>query len=125
MTKASNFTLKELEQKVLQCIQELYVELLAHQPQQVSCQLVDKTLTILIEDSITQPEQILFNSGKQDLVKQVRSNIHFAVESRLRKSIEEIVGVPVIDLFADSTLATRRTSIVAILAAAPHTVESN
>ncbi|KJH71128.1 DUF2294 domain-containing protein [Aliterella atlantica] len=125
MTKAANFTLKELEQKILQCIQKLYVDLLGHQPQQVSCQLVDKTLTVLIEDSITQPEQILVNSGKQDLVKQVRSNIHVAVESRLRANIEEIVGVAVTDLFADSTLDTRRTSIVAILATAPHTVESN
>lgn len=125
MTKAANFTLKELEQQVLQCIQQLYVDLLGHQPQQVSCQLVDKTLTVLIEDSITQPEQILVNSGKQDLVKQVRSNIHVAVESKLKTSIEEIIGVPVIDLFADSTLATRRTSIVAILATAPHIVESN
>lgn len=125
MTKASNTTLKELQQKTIHCIQDLYVDLLGHRLQQVSCQLVDKTLTILIEDSITQPEQILVNSGKQDLVKQVRSNIHVAVESRLRSNIEEIVGVPVIDIFADSTLDTRRTSIVAILAAAPDINESN
>lgn len=125
MTKAANLTVKQLEQEIVKSIQDLFENLLGHQPQQVSCQLVDKTLTVLLEDSITQPEQILVNSGKNDLVKQVRSNILVAIESPLRANIEEIVGIPVIDLFSDSTLDTRRTSVVAILAAAPNLVEPN
>jgi len=125
MTKAANLTVKQLEQEIVKSIQDLFGNLLGHQPQQVSCQLVDKTLTVLLEDSITQPEQILVESGKNDLVKQVRSNILVAIESPLRANIEEIVGIPVIDLFADSTLDTRRTSVVAILAAAPNLVEPN
>lgn len=123
MTKASNLTAKQLEQEIVKSIQDLFGNLLGHQPQQVSCQLVDKTLTVLLEDSITQPEQMLVESGKNDLVKQVRSNILVAIESPLRANIEEIVGIPVIDLFSDSTLDTRRTSVVAILAAAPNLVE--
>lgn len=123
MTKAANLTLKQLEQEIVQSIQGLFANLLGHQPQQVSCQLVDKTLTVLLEDSITQPEQMLVESGKKDLVKQVRSNILVAIEAHLRANIEEIVGVPVIDLFSDSTLDTRRTSIVAILAAVPNLIE--
>jgi len=124
MTKAANLTVKQLEQEIVQSIQDLFGNLLGHQPQQVSCQLVDKTLTVLLEDSITQPEQILADSGKNDLVKQVRSNILVAIESPLRANIEEIVGIPVIDLFSDSTLDTRRTSVVAILAAAPNLVDT-
>lgn len=123
MTKAANLTVKQLEQEIVQSIQDLFGNLLGHQPQQVSCQLVDKTLTVLLEDSITQPEQILVESGKRDLVKQVRSNILAAIEAHLRANIEEIVGVPIIDLFSDSTLDTRRTSVVAILAAAPNLIE--
>lgn len=123
MTKAANLTVKQLEQEIVQSIQDLFGNLLGHQPQQVSCQLVDKTLTVLLEDSITQPEQILVESGKKDLVKQVRSNILAAIEATLRANIEEIVGVPIIDLFSDSTLDTRRTSVVAILAAAPNLIE--
>lgn len=125
MTETSNLTLKELEQKIIQSIQDLYVELLGHRPQQVSCQIVDKTLTAIVEDSITQPEQVLFKSGKQELVKQVHSNLYTAVESRLRTNIEEIAGVSVTNLFADSTLNTRRTSIVAILEATPNIIEPN
>lgn len=125
MTEVSNLTLKQLEKEIVKSIQDLFGDLLGHQPQQVSCQLVDKTLTVVIEDSITQPEQVLVQSGKNDLVKQVRSNILIAIESPLRANIEEILGVPVTDLFSDSTLDTRRTSVVAILAAAPNLVEPN
>lgn len=125
MTKASNLTVKQLEQEIVESIQDLFKNLLGHQPQQVSCQLVDKTLTVLLQDSITQPEQILVESGKNDLVKQVRSNILVAIESPLRANIEEVVGIPVIDLFSNSTLDTRRTSVVAILAAAPNLADPN
>ncbi len=78
--------------------------------------MVDKILTIIIEDSITQPEQLLAKSGRQELAKQVRSNINQTLGPHLKSLIEEVVKVPVVDLLSDSAFDTERTSIVAVLA---------
>ncbi len=100
-------------------IQLLYSTNLGHQPQQVECKLLEHTLMISVEDSLTQPEQILVENNHYELAKQVRTRIHEAIEPQLQKLISQTLGVPVVDLFIDSTLDTSRTNIVAILAHDP------
>jgi uncharacterized protein YbcI len=119
MTNSLFQTQEQLEQKLLECIQEVYLKTLGHQPQQISCKLVDKNLTIIIEDSITQPEQLLVDSGRQELAEQVRANIHLAFEPYLKSTIENVTSIPLTDLISKSSLDTGRTSIVAILADLP------
>jgi uncharacterized protein YbcI len=82
----------------------------------VSCHLVDKTLTIIVEDSITLPEQLLNNSGQHELANQVRANIQKAIELPIKSVIEETYATSVIDLFKSYAFDTGRTSIVAVLA---------
>lgn len=118
MVEGSELTDKQLENSLSQCVRNLYFNHLGHQPNTVSCQLVDKTLTIIVEDSITLPEQLLNKSGHVDLAKQVRSNIEKIVEVHIKQVIEEVCGIPIIELFSNSALDTRRTSIVAVLATA-------
>jgi uncharacterized protein YbcI len=112
-------TQEQLEQKVLKGIQAIYLKILGYQPQQISCKLLDKNLTVIIEDAITPPEQLLISSGKEELAKQVRTNIHLAFEPYLKSAIEEATSIPLTDLIAQSSLDSGRTSIVAILAQAP------
>lgn len=119
MVEGSELTHRQLEYSLSQDVRDLYFNHLGHQPNKVSCQLVDKTLTIIVEDSITLPEQLLNKSGHVDLAKQVRSNIEKIVEVHLKQTIEEVCGIPVIELFSNSALDTRRTSIVAVLAITP------
>lgn len=116
MAESSKLAHGQLEQSLSQKVMLLYVTQLGHEPNKVSCHLVDKMLTIVIEDSITRPEQLLAKSGKQELAKQVRLNIHQALGLHLKSLIEEVVKIPVLDLFTDSALETGRTSIVAVLA---------
>ncbi len=116
MAETSKLTHRQLEQSLSQKVIVLYLAQLGHQPHTVSCQLVDKILTIIIEDSITQPEQLLAKSGRQELAKQVRSNINQTLGPHLKSLIEEVVKVPVVDLLSDSAFDTERTSIVAVLA---------
>lgn len=113
-----------LEQNLSQQIKLLYLAQLGHQPDKVHCQLSDKTLTVVVENPITQPERLLFASGKQEFAELVRSNIHKAFQPQLKTLIEEVVGVRVIDLLGDSKIETGRTSIVAVLAAIPQNSDS-
>lgn len=119
MVEGSGLTHKQLEHKLSQRIMGLYLTYLGHQPNKVSCQLVDKTLNIVIEDAITLPEQLLTNSGQADLASQVRSNIQKAVEVHLKSIIEEVYAITVDELLSNFALDTGRSSIIAILATTP------
>jgi uncharacterized protein YbcI len=118
MTKL-NLTRGQLERTLSQRIQALYRNQLGHQPSKVTCQLFDEKLAILLEDSITQPEQLLVESGQEALAEQVRLDLDKALQPQLKQLIEEIVGVSVVDLLSNATLATGRTGTIAVLAAAP------
>lgn len=116
---ASFPTRGQLERNLSQRIQALYRTQLEHQPSKVTCQIFDEKIAIILEDSITQPEQILVNSGEQKLAEQVRSELDQALQPQLKELIEEVVGVAVIDLLSNAKLETGRTATIAILATAP------
>lgn len=105
-----------LEQNLSQRIKVLYFTQLGHEPDKVQCKLTNQTLTIIVENPVTQPERVLLKSGKQDFAEQVRSTIHKAFQPQLKTLIEEVVGTRVLDLLGDSKIQTGRTSILAILA---------
>lgn len=119
MSKSFFQTQEQLEQKLLEEVREVYFKVLGHQPQQISCKLLDKNLTVIIEDSITQPEQLLIDSGNQELAKQVRTNIHLAFEPYLKSALEEVTSITLTDLISKSSLDSGRTSMVAIFEQAP------
>lgn len=116
---ASSLTRGQLERTLSQQIQALYRTQLEHQPSKVICQIFDEKIAIILEDSITQPEQLLFNTGQEELAEQVRSELDEAIQPQLKALIEQVVGVPVIDLLSDAKLETGRTATIAILAATP------
>lgn len=124
MGESSTLTLEQLEQHLSQRLILLYQTLLGHQLKQVSCKLADKTITIIAEDSITPPEQLLFQNNQKELVKQFRLNLLKALEPHLSCLIEELIDVPTVDIICDSVFDSGRTSIVALLSAAPDIVSS-
>lgn len=105
-----------LEQSLSQRIKVLYLTQLGHEPDEVECRLINQTLTIIVENPITQPEQLLLKSGKQEFAEQVRYTIHKAFQPQLKALIEEVFGTRVVDLLGDSKIQTGRTSILAVLA---------
>lgn len=109
----------QLERKLSQKIQALYRHQLGHRPSKVTCQLFDSKLAIILEDSITNAEQILLEEGKKDLAHKVRSNLDKAIEPEFKQLIQEILEVEVIDILSDATLDTGRTGIIIILSQAP------
>jgi uncharacterized protein YbcI len=102
-----------------QGLQALYRAQLGHQPSKVTCQLFDEKLAVIVEDSITQPEQLLANSGQAELAEQVRADLDKAIKPQLKALIEEVLGVSVLDILSDATLETGRTGIIAVLDVTP------
>lgn len=116
---ASVPTRGQLERKLSQLIQSLYTKEIGHQPSKIICQLSDKSLTIILEDSITQPEQLLAQQGQDDLAKEVRSNLDEALKPKLQEVVESVLAVKAIDILSNATLDTGRTGIVVVLESAP------
>lgn len=117
--ESSKPTRGQLERMLSQGLQALYRAQLGHQPGKVTCQLFDEKLAIIVEDSITPPEQLLANSGQTELAEQVRSDLDKAIQPRVKELIEEVLGVGVLDLLSDATLETGRTGIIAVLDVTP------
>jgi uncharacterized protein YbcI len=109
----------QLERTLSQRIQALYREELGHRTGKVTCQIFGEQLAIVIEDSITQPEQMLAQKGQDALATEVRTGIDDAIQPQLKSLIEEIAGVSVIDLLSDATLESGRTGIIAVLDSTP------
>lgn len=109
----------QLERTLSQRIQSFYRDRLGHQPSKVTCQLFDEKLAIILENSITNAEELLIEEGQQELAQQVRTNLDDAIKPKLIALIEEILQVEVTDLLSDSTLETGRTGTIAVLANTP------
>ncbi|MCL1465499.1 DUF2294 domain-containing protein [Argonema galeatum] len=115
----------QLERTLSQRIQALYRSQLGHQPSQVTCEIFDSKIVIILEDTVTQPEQFLLNSGQQELAEQVRSDLNTAIQPQLKELIEEVVGVAIIDLLSDAKLDTGRTATIVILDREPEVRDSS
>jgi uncharacterized protein YbcI len=117
--ESSKPTRGQLERLLSQRLQGLYREQLGHQPSKVTCQLFDEKLAVIVEDSITPPEQLLVNTGQVELAQKIRSDLDKAIQPQLKALIEEVLSVGVLDLLSDATLETGRTGIIAVLDITP------
>jgi uncharacterized protein YbcI len=117
--ESSKPTRGQLERLLSQRLQALYRDQLGHQPGKVTCQIFDEKVALIIEDSITPPEQLLADRGQADLAQQVRSELDEAIKPGLKALIEDVLGVSVVDLLSDATLETGRTGIIAVLEVSP------
>lgn len=117
-TTSNKLTRGQLERTLSQQFQKLYRQHLGHVVGKVSCQLLSDKLTIVIEDSLTQPEQLLLERKEDlDLVEQVRSDLDDALRPSIIDSVEVTLGRKVTDVISDTTLETGRTGVIIILTA--------
>ncbi|HEY9887765.1 MAG TPA: DUF2294 domain-containing protein [Candidatus Obscuribacterales bacterium] len=114
----------QLERSLSQKVQKFYREQLGHSTGQVTCQLNDDKLTIIVESSLTQPEQLLLKECDIQKVEQIRSDLDGAVRPKLIQLVEEVLERQVIDLMSDTTLETGRTGFVIILSDEPQMRET-
>ena len=112
-------TVGQLEREISQKMQALYKKHLGHQPSKVTCQLFDSKLAIVLENSVTPPEQLLVEEGEMDLAEKVCADLHQAMRPHIKALVESILGVAVVDLLSDATLKTGRTGIIVVLSSTP------
>jgi uncharacterized protein YbcI len=120
----TNPTRGQIERNLSQKIQAVYREHLGHSPSKVTCQLFDEKLAIVIENSITQPEQLLAEEGQTELVEQIRVDLKDAIRPKLKDAIAEVLDIEVLDLLSDADIESGRTGIIAVLAATPELRET-
>ncbi|NJL44767.1 MAG: DUF2294 domain-containing protein [Leptolyngbyaceae cyanobacterium SM2_3_12] len=105
----------QLERTLSQQFQKLYRQHLDHATGKISCQLSSHQLTVIVEDSLTQPEQLLLDESSPDLVEQVRSDLDDVIRPKIITLVESVLGKAVIDIMSETTLTTGRTGIVIVL----------
>jgi uncharacterized protein YbcI len=118
--ETSNPIRGQLELKLSQRIQALYRTHLEHQPTEVVCQIFDNKVAIILENSVTRPVQLLVERNQQELAEKVRFNLYKTLEPQLKTIIQEVLGVPVIDLLSDAKLDSGRSGTIAVLAETPN-----
>lgn len=112
-------TVGQLEREISQKVQALYKKHLGHQPSKVTCQLFDEKLAIILENSVTQPEQLLAEEGQVELAKQVRTDLNQAMQPQVKALVKEILQVEVLDVLSDAALSSGRTGIIMVLSETP------
>lgn len=119
MEKSEQRTVGQVEREISQKVQALYKKHLGHQPSKVTCQLFGTKLAIILEKSVTQPEQLLASEGQSDLAEKVRADLNSAMQPQIKELVEKILDVDVMDILSDATLETERTGIIVVLSATP------
>ncbi|BAY38052.1 hypothetical protein NIES2111_23960 [Nostoc sp. NIES-2111] len=111
----ANPTIGELERKISQRVSSLYNEKIGRRPSQIICHFFDSELVISLEDSVTQIEKTLLESGHESLAEHIRTLLDKIIKHQLKIIIEEVINKPIIDLMNNTNLVTGRTGIVVIL----------
>ncbi|NJL46624.1 MAG: DUF2294 domain-containing protein [Leptolyngbyaceae cyanobacterium SM2_5_2] len=109
----------QLQRQLVQKVQKLYRDKLNHTPSDVTCQLLDDKLMVVIENSVTKPEQLLLQDGDPERAAQIREDLIAAIRPEMAKLVEDILNRDVVDILSDATLETGRTGLVIILSSAP------
>ena len=109
----------QLERSLSQQLQKLYREHLDHTTGKVSCRLFEDKLTVIVENSLTQPERLLLENGNSDRVEKLHDDLSRLVRPQLIDLVETILDQKVVDLMSDTTLETGRTGLVIVLSGRP------
>jgi len=90
----------------------------------VSCRLFDNKLIIVVENSLTQPEQLLLQGGSSQRVEELHMDLTKLVRPQVVELVEDVLNLEVVDLLSDTTLETGRTGLVIILSGRPDVAAS-
>lgn len=112
-------TIGQLEREISQRISSLYNTQLGLRPSKVICHCFDKEIVVTLEDSVTLVEQTLVYGNYRKLAEEVRVSLNKIIKPQIKALIEEIIDRNVIDIISNSSLATNRTGIIAILEQSP------
>lgn len=108
------FKFKQREKLLSRKIQNIYTDRLQHQLDDISYKFFDSTLVVILEGTITSSEKLLKDNDRFGLAEQVRDAIDLIIQPQLKKTIEEVLNVRVIDFLSDTTIDHNLTWAIAI-----------
>lgn len=111
----NKLNVETLQQRIADQIQRWYVHQLGHSRVEVACHIFGNKLMVVLDNAVTQPEQLLVSSGRADFAEQVRNALDHSLRLHLHQIIEALTQVRIVDLLTTTQIKTERTSIVAIL----------
>lgn len=110
---------QKIESVLIPKIKDIYHQELEQKLDNISYKLFDRILVILIEGIITSPEKLLQKKQRGDLAKQVRTTVDGVIHPQIKKIIEEVLEVKVIDFLTDTTMNNNLTGAIAIFEFTP------
>ena len=117
--QTEQLTVGQMEREVSQQIQALYKKVLGHQLGRVTCQLFNSSVTLVLENSISQPVKLLLEESQTELAQQIRSDLSDVMQPRIQALLADVLGVEVLNVLSDATISTGRTDIIGVLACLP------
>ncbi|AFY55248.1 hypothetical protein Riv7116_2746 [Rivularia sp. PCC 7116] len=105
-----------LEMILAERIQCLFINQLGHQPKDIYCRLLDKKLTIVVENAITKPEKLLISAGYKEIVEKARNSIEKILQPQLKQIIEEVTTSKISNILFATHLDTNYVSVIALFA---------
>ena len=112
-------TTGQAEREINQRLRSLYKKQLGHKVSDVTCQLFDTKLAIVLENAVTKVEKKLLEDGKETLTAQVHEDLSGAIESHIKEVVESTLDVSVIDVLDDTELSSGRTGMIVVLSESP------
>lgn len=111
---SSQSSIHRLKRELQSRIRSLYIEKLNHYPRQISLNIFEKQLVIVIDSAVTKPEALLISSDRSSLAYQVRTKINKILQPQLICLIENVLDSAVINLLLATHLESGVASITAI-----------
>ncbi|MEM7761884.1 MAG: Na-translocating system protein MpsC family protein [Cyanobacteria bacterium P01_A01_bin.40] len=112
-------TLKQLERTITQKFHALYRLKIGCSPRKATCTIFKNYLVIVAEDVLSPLELTIKNSGQAEFLEEIRQSINRVIRFELRKLLEEIAKVEIVDLVCKRNLDSNRIIAIAILSNAP------
>lgn len=108
-------TRRQLERVVSQNFDSFYRQRVGCSPQKVTCTIFANYLVIVADQAITPVEQAIKETGQIEIVCEIRERINKILKSQLKKLVEELVMVEVVDLICGHNFESGRVMAIAIL----------
>lgn len=112
---SSDVTEFEIDKILSQKVHQLYSQWIGNCLSQVKCHLSFRTLTILIENSLSATERLMLDSGNVEAAIEWRSKLKDILQSRLRSAIETELKMSILDVLVDTSQSTERTGFIVVL----------
>lgn len=111
----NSFTIsQDLQNQISQIIKDIYSKELGHQVKEVKVKLRNSNLIIIVEGTVTKPEQLLSQTQNRKLAKQVRKFIDDVIQPQIKNSLEEAIEVKILDYLSDTVIDSNITGAIAI-----------